>query len=160
MENVDALAELKRQVQIPLATGECLYTKYEFREVLARQAVDILQPDICITGGMLAMKKIAAMAEANYVVLAPHYSGPLGNMINVHFAVSTPNFLVLEYVPDDTAPFKDLIREPMTVQDGYLPISEKPGWGYEINEESFRHFPPKPWHRGFAFQADGAPGYI
>ena len=103
MENVDALAELKRKIDIPLATGECLYTKFEFREVLARQAADIVQPDVCVAGGILELKKIAAMAEAHYVVVAPHNPmGPLATMVNVHFAASTPNFLILEYHPDDT----------------------------------------------------------
>jgi galactonate dehydratase len=161
MENVDALAGLKAKIGIPLATGECLYTKYEFREILARDAADIVQPDICLAGGILELKKIAAMAEAHYVTVAPHNPmGPLATMINVHFAASTPNFLILEYHPDDTSPRKDLIKDPILVKDGYLEIPEKPGWGYEVNEEAFRHYPPKPWHRGFAFRADGAPDYI
>ena len=161
MENVDALASLKQRMPVPLATGECLYTKYEFREVLARQAADIVQPDICLAGGILELKKIAAMAEAHYVVVAPHNPmGPLATMVNVHFAASTPNFLILEYHPDDASPRKDLVRDPILVKDGYLPIPDKPGWGYEVNEEALRHYPPKPWHRGFAFRADGAPDYI
>lgn len=161
MENVDALAALKQKIEIPLATGECLYTKFEFREILAKQAADIVQPDICLAGGILELKKIAAMAEAHYVVVAPHNPmGPLATMVNVHFAASTPNFLILEYHPDDTAPRKDLIREPLVAKDGYLPIPDKPGWGYEVNEEAFRRYPPKPWHRGFAFRDDGAPDFI
>ncbi len=161
MENVDALAELKRKIDIPLATGECLYTKFEFREVLARQAADIVQPDVCIAGGILELKKIAAMAEAHYVVVAPHNPmGPLATMVNVHFAASTPNFLILEYHPDDTSPRKDMIRDPILVKNGYLPIPDKPGWGYEVNEEAFPHYPPKPWRRGFAFRADGSPDFI
>ena len=161
MENVDALAGLKAKISIPLATGECLYTKYEFREILARGAADIVQPDICLAGGILELKKIAAMAEAHYVTVAPHNPmGPLATMVNVHFAASTPNFLILEYHPDDTPPRKDLIKDPILVKDGYLEIPEKPGWGYEVNEEAFRHYPPKPWHRGFAFRADGSPDYI
>ena len=161
MENVDALAELKRKIDIPLATGECLYTKFEFREVLARQAADIVQPDVCIAGGILELKKIAAMAEAHYVVVAPHNPmGPLATMVNVHFAASTPNFLILEYHPDDTSPRKDMIRDPIMVKNGYLPIPDKPGWGCEVNEEAFPHYPPKPWRRGFAFRADGSPDFI
>lgn len=161
MENIDAMASLKRRIEIPLATGECLYAKFEFREVLAREAADIVQPDICLAGGLLELKKIAGMAEAHYVVVAPHNPmGPLATMVNVHFAASTPNFLILEYHPDDTSPRKDLIKDPILVKDGYLPIPEKPGWGYEINEEAFRHYPPKPWHRGFAFREDGSPDFI
>lgn len=161
MENVDALAALKHKVQIPIATGECLYTKFEFRELLEKQAADIIQPDICVAGGMIEQKKIAAMAEAYYVVVAPHNPmGPLATMINVHFAASTPNFLILEYTPDDQSPRKDLIKDPILVKDGYLPIPDKPGWGYEVNEEVFQHHPPKPWHRGFAYKPDGTPDFI
>jgi hypothetical protein len=72
MENVDALAGLRRKAQVPIATGECLYTKYEFRQLLAKEAADIIQPDICLAGGVLEQKKIAAIAEAHYVMVAPH----------------------------------------------------------------------------------------
>ncbi len=161
MENVDALQTLKRKIEIPLATGECLYTKFDFREILSKQAADIVQPDICLAGGIMELKKIAGMADAHYVVVAPHNPmGPLATMVNVHFAASTPNFLILEYHPDDEAPRKDLIKDPLLVKDGFLAIPNKPGWGYEVNEEAFRHYPAKPWHRGFAFAADGAPDYI
>ncbi len=161
MENVDALQTLKMKMGIPLATGECLYTKFDFREILIKQAADIIQPDICLAGGVMELKKIAAMAEAHYVKVAPHNPmGPLATMVNVHFAASTPNFLVLEYHPDDAAPRKDLIKDPIMVKDGFLQIPTKPGWGYEINEEAFKSYPAKPWHRGFAFAADGAPDFI
>ncbi|MGA2269436.1 MAG: galactonate dehydratase [Bryobacteraceae bacterium] len=161
MENVDALQTLKQKIEIPLATGECLYTKFDFREILAKQAADIVQPDICLAGGIMELKKIAGMAEAHYVVVAPHNPmGPLATIVNVHFAASTPNFLILEYHPDDEAPRKDLIKDPILVKNGYLPIPDKPGWGYEVNEEAFKHYPPKPWHREFAFRADGAPDFI
>ncbi|MDQ2901883.1 MAG: galactonate dehydratase [Acidobacteriota bacterium] len=161
MENVDALQTLKRKIEIPLATGECLYTKFDFREILSKQAADIVQPDICLAGGVMELKKIAGMADAHYVVVAPHNPmGPLATMVNVHFAASTPNFLILEYHPDDESPRKDLIKDPSLVKDGYLAIPDKPGWGYEVNEEAFRHYPAKPWHRGFAFGPDGAPDYI
>jgi galactonate dehydratase len=161
MENMDALAALKHKLEIPLATGECLYTRFDFRQLLEKQAADIVQPDVCVAGGILELKKIAAMADAHYVVVAPHNPmGPLATMINVHFAASTPNFLILEYHPDDESPRKDLIKDPILVKDGYLSIPDRPGWGYEVNEEAFRHYPPKPWHRGFAYRADGAPDYI
>jgi galactonate dehydratase len=161
MENMDAMQTLKQRMQIPLATGECLYTKHDFRQLLSKQAADIVQPDVCLAGGIMELKKIAAMAEAHYVVVAPHNPmGPLATMVNVHFAACTPNFLILEYHPDDESPRKDLIKDPIMVKNGYLEIPNKPGWGYEVNEEAFRRYPPKPWHRGFAYRADGAPDFI
>jgi galactonate dehydratase len=160
-ENVDAMAKLAAHVSVPLASGECNYTKFEFQPILQAQALDVVQPDICLCGGVLEMKKIAAMAEAHYVMVAPHNPmGPVANVVNTHFAASTPNFLILEYTPDDSAPRRDLVREPLAVQKGYLPIPQKPGWGIELNEEAFRHYPPRPWRRGFGFRADGSVDFI
>jgi galactonate dehydratase len=160
-ENADAIVKLARQMRIPLAGGECNYTKFEFRDLLALQALDIIQPDVCVTGGLLEMKKIAAMAEAFYVTVAPHNPmGPLATTINVHFAASTPNFLILEYHPDDESPRKDLLKEPLMVKQGYIPVPDKPGFGVELNEEAFKHYPPKRWHRGFDYRADGSVAFV
>ncbi len=160
-ENVDAIRKLSEHVNIPLAGGECNYTKYEFRDILAAQALDIVQPDVCLCGGLIEMKKIAAMAEANYVVVAPHNPmGPLATVVNVHFAASTPNFFILEYHPDDASVRKDVLREPLMVKDGYIPVPNKPGFGVELNEEALKHYPPKPWRRGFDYRADGSVAYI
>ncbi|MCI0421626.1 MAG: galactonate dehydratase [Acidobacteria bacterium] len=160
-ENVDAMAKLAAHVNIPLASGECNYTKYEFQRILHVQALDIVQPDVCVCGGLMEMKKIAALAEAHYVMVAPHNPmGPVATTVNVHFAASTPNFLILEYHPDDSAPRKDLLKEPLMVKDGYIPLPNKPGLGIELNEEAFRHYPPKPWRRGFAYRADGSVDFI
>lgn len=160
-ENPDAMKKLAEHVNIPLASGECNYTKHEFRDLLALQALDIIQPDICVTGGVLEMKKIAAMAEANYVMVAPHNPmGPVATTVNVHFAASTPNFLILEYHPDDTSPRKDLLKQPLMVKDGYIPLPTQPGYGIELNEEAFRHYPPVRWHRGFDYRADGSVAFI
>jgi galactonate dehydratase len=94
--------------------------------------------------------------------VAPHNPlSPLATLINIHFAASTPNFLVLEYHPDDESPRKDLVMgDAIVVKDGYLDIPDKPGWGYEMNEEAFKRLPGKTWHRGFLFTPDGAPSFI
>jgi galactonate dehydratase len=160
-ENVDAMAKLAEHVDIPLASGECNYTKHEFRPILASQALDFVQPDVCVCGGLMEMKKIAAMAEAFYVRVAPHNPmGPVATTVNVHFAASTPNFHILEYHPDDVSPRKDLLKEPLMVKDGYIPLPTKPGLGIELNEEAFRRYPPKPWRRGFEFRGDGSVAFI
>jgi galactonate dehydratase len=160
-ENTDAMAKLADHVNIPLASGECNYTKFQFCDILAAQALDIIQPDICVCGGLMEMKKIAAMAEAHYVMVAPHNPmGPVATTVNVHFAASTPNFLILEYHPDDVAPRKDLLKEPLMVKDGYIPLPNKPGFGIELNEEAFKNYPPKPWRRGFEYRADGSVAFI
>ena len=94
--------------------------------------------------------------------MAPHNPlGPLATLVNIHFAASTPNFVILEYHPDDESPRKDLVKgETIVAKDGYLAIPDKPGWGYEMDEEAFKRMPAKPWHRGFSFTPDGAPDFI
>ena len=101
-ENIQAMAYLRRKMTIPLATGECLYTKFQFNELMQAQAADIIQPDVCICGGLMEMRKIAAIAEGHDVMVAPHNPmGPIATAINVHFAAATYNFSILEFVPHD-----------------------------------------------------------
>lgn len=160
-ENVEAMRKLAEHVDIPLASGECNYMKHEFRAILEAQCLDIIQPDICVCGGLLEMKKIAAMADAHYVRVAPHNPmGPVATTVNVHFAASTPNFFILEYHPDDSGARKDVLKEPLMVKDGYIPLPTKPGLGIELNEEAVKRMPAKAWRRGFEFRADGSVGYI
>jgi galactonate dehydratase len=160
-ENIDAMARLRAQLDIPLATGEMLYTKFEFRDLLVRDAVDIVQPDICCAGGLLECKKIAAMAEAFYVTVAPHNPmGPVATAVNVHLAACIPNFLILEYRPDDRGPRRDFVLEPMRLEKGYLALPTAPGLGIELNEEAFEHHPFRPWNRGFPFRVDGSMAFI
>lgn len=159
-ENYDALAKLSQQTDLLLATGEMLYTRHEFRDLLKLQAVDIIQPDICVTGGLWEMKKIAAMAEAHYVSIAPHNPcGPIANAVNVHFAASTQNFIVLEYHPDDESPRRDLVDEPMKLVDGYLELPERSGLGIDLNWDLLEQHPFRSWHRAFTYREDGSLAY-
>jgi galactonate dehydratase len=159
-ENYEAMAKLSEKVSVPIATGEMLYTRHEFRELLGYHAVDIVQPDICVTGGLWEMKKIAAMAEAHYASVAPHNPcGPIANAVNVHFAASTQNFIVLEYHPDDGGIRRDIVDEPIKLVDGYLEIPEKPGLGIDLNVEALGKYSFAPWHRSFLFREDGSLAY-
>ena len=159
-ENIPALAALRREVGVPIATGEMLYTKYAFRDILAAGAADILQPDLLICGGLLEAKKIAAMAEAHYVTIAPHSPlGPVSTAVAVHFAASTPNFLILEYQPDQSGPARDLVRKPLVLEDGHIRIPDQPGLGIELNEAAFAGKPLKPWRRPLVIEADGNIAY-
>jgi galactonate dehydratase len=156
-ENYDAMAKLSQHTDVPLATGEMLYTRYEFRDLINLQAVDIVQPDICLTGGLWEMKKIAAMAEANYMSVAPHNPcGPVATAVNVHFAASTQNFVVLEYHADDEGPRREIIDEPMKLVNGYLELPERPGLGLDLNIEALEKYPFKSWHRPFPWREDGS----
>ncbi|MDA0206790.1 MAG: galactonate dehydratase [Acidobacteria bacterium] len=160
-ENYEVMKKLSDHVDIPLASGEANYTKYEFRDLINAQALDIVQPDICCCGGMLELKKIAAMAEAQYIMVAPHNPmSPLATAVNVHFAASTPNFLILEYRAPVDGAHKDVLKEPIMVRDGYVDIPTKPGWGVELNEEAFQHMPPSPWKRPTGRRADGSIAFL
>src|SRR5206468_5033563 len=98
-ENLPELAETKRQINIPVVTGEALYTKNEFREVFERRAADIINPDICNCGGILELKEIAAMAEPHHVAVSPHNynSTTVGLAATLHASAGMPNFLITEY---------------------------------------------------------------
>lgn len=155
-ENIQAMGELHKKINIPIATGEMLYTKYEFRDLIAAGAADILQPDILLCGGLMESKKIAAMGEANYLTVAPHNPmGPISTAVSVQFAASTPNFLILEYRIDSSGPNRDLIREPLELVDGYLKIPETSGMGVELNEKVFNASPLQAWRRPLMTEPDG-----
>jgi galactonate dehydratase len=161
-ENSDAWSRLRSQMQVPLATGESLYTRFEFLDLLSKDGADIIQPDICICGGLLEMRKIAALAEAHYVSIAPHNPmGPLATAVNLHFCAATPNFKVLEYLlPSEFAGSERWLADPYLPVDGYLQLRpERPGLGVEVDESGlaadYVH-----WERSSPTRPDGATGYI
>ncbi len=160
-ENFEALAKLTAKSPIPIATGEAVFTKFQFRDLLATGAADIIQPDVAATGGLTEMKKIAAMAEAHYVSVAPHNPlGPLATTSNVHFAATAPNFLVLEYHADDVGLRAEILHEPLKLEDGYVVLPDAPGLGVELNEEVFEKYPYRPWRRGRPTKPDGMLAFI
>jgi galactonate dehydratase len=160
-ENIREMAYLRRRMPVPLATGECLYTKFEFDDLLRAEAADIIQPDACVCGGLLEMRKIAALAEAHDVLVAPHNPmGPIATAINVHFAAATTNFLILEFIPHDSGERRELVKEPWVPRDGYLAIPDVPGWGIEVDWEAVARHPYKPWRRAEPYRPDGSPAFI
>ena len=130
--NVDVMAELARKTHIPLATGERIFTKWGFREVLEKKAAMILQPDVNYAGGITELKVIAGMAEAYYAPLAPHNpNGPCSLAASLQIAASIPNFMVQERGDRE----HDLLAEPLPpVRNGYRPIPTGPGLGITIDE--------------------------
>ena len=160
-EGIREMAWLRRRSPIPIATGEALYTKFQFNDLMRQQAADIIQPDVCVCGGLMEMKKIAAIAEGHDVVVAPHNPmGPLAGAINLHFAASTTNFLVLEYRAHDKGRWRELVKEPWTPVDGHLEIPDTPGWGLEVNEDALARYPATTWRRGNPIRADNSPAFI
>jgi len=160
-ENMEALADVRAKVHVPIATGEMLYTKWEFRDLLRLRAADVVQPDVCCCGGITELKKIAALAEAEYVTVAPHNPlGPVSTAASAQLAMTMPTFLILEYVPSDVSPRRELVREPYCLVDGYLEIPERPGLGIDLDEAYCAQHPYKAWRRGQPFKPDGAVALI
>ncbi|HEY9348285.1 MAG TPA: mandelate racemase/muconate lactonizing enzyme family protein [Inquilinus sp.] len=129
-----AMAEVARATSIPISTGERLCTKYEFQRVLELGAASILQPDIGRVGGILETKKIASMAEAYYAQLAPHvYCGPVVAAASIQVGAASPNFLIQESILDYGGFHGEILKKPLTFDDGYLIPSREPGLGVELN---------------------------
>jgi galactonate dehydratase len=153
-----ALKAVASHSKIPLATGERLVDRAEFHDLLATGAVDIIQPDICHCGGLLEAKKIAAMAEAVSVGVAPHNPlGPIAGVAALHFAVSTPNHVIQEEMVGAVPWYFDVVQGPIRMVDGFWQIPTAPGLGIEVNEaECTRHpFQPEVFHTRNAVLDDG-----
>lgn len=136
-DNLLEFAKVAQAVRIPLATGERMTTKAEFATLLRTGGAEILQPALGRAGGIWEMKKVAAMAEAFNVQIAPHlYAGPVEWAANVHLAASIPNLLMIETIE---TPFHDgLIKGAIRVENGYVIPPETPGLGIEVDEELAR----------------------
>ena len=130
-QNHDIMAEIARGTHLPIATGERVFTKWGFREVLEKKAATILQPDMCHAGGITEVRLIAGMAEAYYASIAPHNPlGPISLAAGVQLAASIPNFLIQEQVSLG----EGYVKKPFTVSNGYLNLPTEPGLGVELDE--------------------------
>jgi len=140
-EDVDALAAVQRSTNIPIATGEGLFSHYAFREVLQKQAARILQPDVARAGGITPVKKIAAMADAQYVTVAPHNpNGPVCTAASVHLAASLPNFLIMEEggAYREAQLYKAVFGGAWNADAAGWAIPETPGLGVDLSPEFLR----------------------
>lgn len=145
--DLDGLAVAKRDIRIPVVTGEELYTKAEFKEVFERRAADILNPDVCNCGGILELREIAAMAESYHVAVSPHNynSTTVGLAATLHATAGMPNFLITEYFVNFTALGDELSVEPFRVEKGYISLPTGPGLGIELNETALAKYPYRPF---------------
>jgi galactonate dehydratase len=148
--NVDVMAELARKTHIPIATGERIFTKWGFREILEKRAATILQPDVCYAGGITELRIIAGMAEAYYSPVAPHNpQGPCSLAASYQIAASIPNFLIQERGDNE---YTDLLAKPLPpVKDGHRPLLTDPGLGITIDEDKLRAQvgEPKPYNTSY-----------
>jgi galactonate dehydratase len=148
--SLDELAACKREIRLPVVTGEELYTKAEFRGVFEKQAADIINPDVCNCGGVLELKEIAAMAEPYLVAVSPHNynSTTIGLAATLQVAACMPNFLITEYFVNFKERGDAIAVDPFRVEDGYIQLPTGPGLGLDLKEEEltkhpYREFPPR-----------------
>jgi galactonate dehydratase len=141
-ENIDAMREVKRCTSTPICAGENLFLRYGFRDLIEKQAVDVIMPDIPKCCGLSEGKKIANMAEIYYIAFAPHnVCGPLGTIASCHVCASVPNFSVLEWHWLGRQHWNELvITDKPIIENGYIAIPDKPGLGFEINPDGVKKY--------------------
>jgi galactonate dehydratase len=141
-ENVEALLEVRQSVRVPIATGERLVGRHQFRPVFENRVCHVIQPDLCHCGGIMEAKKIAAMAETYQMGVAPHNPlGPVANAVALQFALSTPNFLIQEDMLTDVPWRWDVVRSSLKTENGYWLPTQASGLGIEVDEEQARKHP-------------------
>jgi galactonate dehydratase len=160
-ESVDGLADIQRAVKTPIATGERLVAQYAFRDVLEQRAASVLQPDITHCGGLTEARRIAAMAEAYRVAIAPHNpQGPVSTAASLEFGFATPGYVICETVHNDVPWRQDVVREGFTVEPKGRIVrpGTRPGLGIEIDESEVRKHPFEQEVLQRSFYADGSVG--
>ena len=147
-DNLKALAKAARHIRIPVATGERLHHKQEFRELFELQACDIIQPDVTECCGIMEAKKVAAMADVHYITVAPHnVGGPVSTATALHLAANLTNFKIQEHFNDFTEPHtRECASGCPKVVDGYFALPQGPGLGVTLNEDVIREHPPTGGH--------------
>jgi galactonate dehydratase len=140
-----AMARVAAQTKVPLACGERLAGRSEFDELFRLRAIDIAQPDICHCGGLLEVKKIAAMAETASIGVAPHNPlGPIAGVAALHFAVSTPNHVIQEEMVGVVPWYGEVVEGPIRMVDGHWQVPDAPGLGIAVNEKMCAAHPYAP----------------
>lgn len=142
-ENFKEMAQIARSTSIPIATGERLVTIHDFQKLFEEGACAIAQPDVGSCGGITACKQIATLAEAHYVLMAPHvWGGPVITAAALQIDANIPNFLIQESIYKSRHFFDELVKAPFEWEDGYLVVPDRPGIGIELDEEKLEK------HRG------------
>ena len=144
-DRASTLASVRRAVPVPIAAGERSYSRWDAADLLESGSVDVLQPDVCHVGGLLEMKRIAAIADAWHIPIAPHNPyGPVCQAATMHFAASCHNFLVLETFVIDVPWRSEISTEALVFEDGCFVVPDTPGLGLDLNESVFAKYPYKP----------------
>ena len=142
-DNAAAMGAFARSVNIPIATGEQLYNRWEFEPLLEENAVAIIQPDICHAGGFSELRNIASAAETHYVSVAPHNSnGPISTVASLHLDLSIPNAFMQEIFVSFRDRYTDVLTNDIIIEDGCVAPPTGPGWGTEIDVDRLELYPP------------------
>ena len=157
-DNLDAMALIASKISIPIATGERIHSIHEFQMLLHRNAVQYVRPDVCMAGGLTHSKKIAALAEAQYVGVIPHNPlGPVSTAACLQLAACIPNFTIQEYPLGEREPPKsEIVKTPLQVEDGFLIIPDGPGIGIELADDALERFPERPREVETRLHVDGS----
>lgn len=144
-DNMDVMLEVASKTIIPVATGERFINIQEFEMLLQRKAARYVRPDVCALGGLTPSKKVAAIAEANYVTIVPHNPlGPISTAACIQLAAAVPNFTILEFPSFyNNNSEAGMLVEPFEVENGYIKVPDRPGIGIELVESLKEKFPPK-----------------
>jgi len=159
-DNFDSMAAIAEHINIPIATGERFHTPQEFAMLIRRNAVSYVRPDVCLCGGITGAKKIAALAEANDIMVVPHNPlSPVSTAACIQVAACIPNFALQEYPGDDRAAATerytghklakrkdefhqgDVVKKRLTCENGFLSIPDTPGIGVELSDNVVERFP-------------------
>ena len=134
-ENIDAHKKVSQSTTTTICAGENLYRKHGYREMIEKQAVGIIAPDIPKMGGLLEAKKVADMADTYYIPIAPHnVASPIGTVAAAQVCAAMSNFLVMEFHAFDVPWWDELVEGGPIIKDGFIQLNEKPGHGLELNE--------------------------
>ena len=156
-EHIDGLLEVARALPFPIATGERLVGRWEFRELLEKRACSIIQPDVTHCGGISEARRIAAMAETYAISVACHNpQGPISTAASLHVGFATPNYLIQEVVRKDVPWRNDVVTEPINMEGGMARAPSAPGLGIDVNEKEAAKHPFQPEVTMPRFHKDGS----
>jgi L-alanine-DL-glutamate epimerase-like enolase superfamily enzyme len=138
-DNVTGQAEVRGATDIPIAAGETEQTRFAFRDLIEARAVDVLQPDVAIAGGITETLRICALAATHGLTVAPHlWGGAVLFASGLHLAVATPCVTTLEFSRGENPLLHDLVQEPFDLRDGFIYPSDRPGLGITLNRDFVR----------------------